>query len=174
MNKKAKSGICILGLLILSWVICLINHYTLVIPISNYHQSGKALRKGEVFNPLTNLNFRQGKWTAYLIISKDDYNDINPEIPKACCLKTTDKNVLQKIKKEWLFKYNEADLATVESSIRIYKDGQLMFESGIVLDKAIQGLQSQQFGWITPVHSRSMIETCKSFKRVYWPIVILN
>ena len=77
------------------------------------------------------------------------------------------------MKQKWIFTYTEGDVATVESGIYFYCDNKLVLESGIVLDKYREGLQSEKFGWIEPIDPFELSNICKQFKRVYWPIVFI-
>ena len=54
---------------------------TAVIPISGYKAKAHAgIRKGQIVNPLKQLDFKKGKWVGYLVIAPTDYGDLNPAI----------------------------------------------------------------------------------------------
>jgi hypothetical protein len=77
------------------------------------------------------------------------------------------------MKKDWVFKYRENDdMATVNSSFYLVRDGLVVFESGIVLDKNNQGLQNSNYGWMQPVDGAAFVNICAGFKKVYWPVVL--
>ena len=174
MRKRVLAFLLIFAFIIEG--ISMITGYTLVIPYLGSHTDSrvfKQLKKGDKINVFENLDFSKGNCKAYLVISRSDFNDLNKSIKKATCLKTTDKVLLQEMKKNLLFTYTDGDVATVESAIYIYCDNKLVFESGIVLDKYSEGLQSKYWGWITPVQPNLLSSYCKQFKRVYWPIVFL-
>lgn len=163
-------AIIIILILILTIISC---KYSTVIVRSNYECNHTKYKKGDTIQPLKNLDFDQGDWTAYLSISRSDFQELEKNISKATCLKTRDINLLKKMQKEWIFICQETDLATVESGFYLLRNGKLVFESGIVLESNSEGLQSREFGWVNPLKSKSLTSLCSKFKRVYWPIVIL-
>lgn len=172
INMK-KIIVIVLTFIIVSVVLCSLTNYSLVIPISASDDKNKELNKGDTVNPLSEFDLNKGNWSAYIVISRSDFKDLNLLITKARCLKTTNIEVLKKMKKEWNFIYKGEDVATVESSIYIFRNSKLVFHSAIVLDKNRQGLQNMTYGWIEPINHDALIGSCKQFKRVYSPIVFL-
>lgn len=168
-----KILIIILVVILFVSLFCSLTNCTLVILLSKYNAESVELKKGDTINPLKNFDLNKGNWSAYVVLSRSDFENLSPSITKTRCLKTTDIKVLQKMKAEWNFIYKEADVATVESSIYVFNDNKLVFESAIVLDKDRQGLQNPTFGWIEPIKPNVLIESCKEFKKVHWPIVFL-
>nr|WP_294940648.1 hypothetical protein [uncultured Mucilaginibacter sp.] len=175
IGKPVKiAGIIFIGLALIG-VACFIMGYTLVIPLSA-NKTGKTastLKAGQQLNPFAGFDFTKDDWQAYIVISPSDLSDLHPSIPHHACLKTVDREVLIRMQKEWNFKATGGDMATVQSIFYLVKDDKVIFESGIVLDKQRQGLQSQEYGWMEPVSAAGIINTCKQFKTVYWPIVCL-
>jgi hypothetical protein len=168
-----KTGIIIIGCLLLwTTVNCFID-CTLVIPVSSYRSTNLPLKVGDKVNFFNNFDFSKGHWSAYIVLNRYDYKDLDPAIKKAGCLKTTDISLLQKMKQQWNFVYTGADMATVQSAIYIFRDNKLVFESGIVLDKVNQGLQSEMAGFTHTEKPNALTESCAAFKKVYWPVVIL-
>ena len=151
--------------------------YTLAISLSQINSDRlntplPKARSDQNLQPLSDYDFSKGNWTAYIVISTDDFNDLNPLIGKRVCWKTNSKALLMKMKKDWVFKYREnSDMATVNSSFYLVQDGVMVFESGIVLDKNNQGLQNSKYGWMQPVNGMAFVNICKGFKKVYWPVV---
>lgn len=164
-------------LLLLIAVIMSLTGYSLAFPLSqvNNDKLNPALpkaRPGENLQLFSNYDFSKGDWTAYIVISTDDFNDLNPRIEKRVCWKTSSKTLLMKMKKDWIFKYRENDdMATANSSFYLLLNGRVVFESGIVLDKNIQGLQNSKYGWMQSVNDEAFVNICADFKKVYWPIV---
>lgn len=155
------------------WLISIITGYTLVFNIQNYKHISSIVHPGDTIRPLNDFDFTKDDWKAYLYVSRDDFHDLHGSIKKVNCLKTSDKILLEKMKQTWTFIYRGGDLATVTSYINIYKNGFLVFSSGIVIDKNTEGLQSREFGWINPIQNNALSQTCKDFERVYFPIVFL-
>ena len=144
---------------------------TRVVRVSHYRPTPRELRKGDIVAPFQDFDFRQGQWKAVLTIDVNDYGKIDGKIPEARCLETSDRNVLQEMQKTWRFVVEGGDLATVTSAILIFRDGKLVFESGIVLESGNEGLQSPEFGWVIPTQKNVMLESCSQFKAVRSPVV---
>jgi len=175
MGKLLKiTGVIFIGFVLVS-IACSIMGYTLVIPLSqnNLDKTAATFKAGRQLNPFAGFDFTKGDWQAYIVISPSDLTDLHPSIPNHGCLKTSDRKVLIRMQKDWKFKANGWDMATVQSTFYLVRNHKVMFESGIVLDKQRQGLQNPQYGWMEPVPTAGIINTCKQFKTVYWPIVFL-
>ena len=126
--------------------------------------------KGDVIQPLKKFNFNEGNWSAYLIIGRNDKDELPKEMPSGLRFKTEDKVLLKEIQ-QWKFIYTEGDIATVESEFILYQNGKQVFKSGIVLNKENQGFQSKQYGWLQVSPNGTLTKQCKQFKKVNWPIL---
>jgi hypothetical protein len=156
------------------WIFSLITGYTFVyIPYKGIPKA-KQYAKNEVIPVLEELNFNDGKWDAYLSFSRLDLKELEGIIPKRTCLKLSDIRILMKMKKDWNMVFTGGDIATAESCIFFTKNGEVVFRSEIVVNKYSEGLQSPAFGWIEPVKPGIIMQYCKEFNPVYWPIVILK
>ncbi|WP_374163611.1 hypothetical protein [Arcticibacter sp. MXS-1] len=173
--KSLKKVIFITSLIaILLSIISVIAGYTLVIPISRSEQlDSQVLVKGDTINIFKKVDFSKGDWSVYINLSRNDFENLSPAIKKTSCLKTSDIKVLERIRNQWNFVYSGTDIATAESIIYIFKNNKLVFKSGIVLDKDRQGLQNSTYGWMEATEPGVLAETCKNFKKVYWPIIFL-
>lgn len=154
------------------WLISIVIGYTLIFNIQKYKHITGPLKIGDTIRPLDNFDFTKNEWKAYLYISRDDFHDLHSSIKKVNCLKTDDRFLLKKMKQTWTFIYQGGDLATVTSYINIYKNGLLVFSSGIVLGSYTEGLQGE-YGWVKPIQKNAISKACKNFERVYFPIVFL-
>ena len=155
-------------------MISLIAGYTFVISRSESEQlDNRTLVKGDTIKIFKNVDFSKGAWSVYINLSRNDFGNLSPFIKKVSCLKTSDIRVLEKMKSQWNFVYKEADMATVESTIYVLNNNKLVFKSGIVLDKDRQGIQNSTRGWMEVTEPGVLGETCKDFKKVYWPIIFL-
>jgi hypothetical protein len=144
-----------------------------VFPLSDYPSKTGTFTKGETFSPLKSFDFDSGDWTVYLCLSHDDFPELHPSVTRAIGFKSTDIDLLKKAQESWRFTYSGGDMATVTSEIYFVRDGKLVFKTGIVIDKSIEGLQSQEFGWVEPKAKNAITDFVKQFERVYWPIVFL-
>jgi len=173
MKLIKKVAVILVSIFILFWITSLMTGYVIVIPLTKYTGKQHELKRGDTINPLAGLDLNKGKWNAYLVISKTDYNKFHNSIKKSSILKTTDIEVLRMLQKEWIFNYTGGDMATVENSFYLFNDGKLVFSSGIILDGLKSGLQSREYGWLEPISKDLIPNSFKNFKRVYWPIVLL-
>jgi hypothetical protein len=116
-----------------------------------------AFKKGDVVYPFSYIDPSQKGWKIVIEISGDDLNDLSTRVPGSK-LSTTKPSVLGLVK-EWKFTYEGGDLATVTSSVLVYRNGTLVDQQGIVLDQKLVGLQSIKYGWISPVDTNQIYRT---------------
>ncbi len=81
---------------------------------------------GDTISPLSTLDLNSGQWKAYVIIRGESIEGL----PTWNVFKTTNKYLLKQLQKQ-KFIFTGGDMATVTSSIRIYKDGKLIFEKRV-------------------------------------------
>lgn len=180
-NKmKTKKRLFRITIFFLIFIICIstlsyLTGYSLVLPTT----LGKKVRLNEKVKPgkqlavFSKFDFSKDKWKAYIIIGHDDFEDLNAGITKGSCLKTTNRDVLEEMKRTWKFKITDGDVGTVESDFYLFQNGKLVFKTGIILSKNGQRLQNEEYGEMVPIDPTAMIKTGKQFKSVYWPVVIL-
>lgn len=171
MKKALKIAV---GIIILAAIFVSLKGYNIVIPVS---KSGDILpvlklKSGDTLNVFSQFDFTKDDWAAYVVITPSDFADLNAQIPHRTCLKTTNRNLLQKMKREWRYKITQGDVTTVESVFYLLKNGKTVFRSGIVLDTHSQVLQNSVYGEMVPVDKNAMINTCRKFRKVYWPVVV--
>ena len=172
--KYLKRIVMVAGLLctVCYGVLVLITGYPVVLDLSsNIQSSTTTYIKGQSINPLSDFDFNSGKWSAYLLVSNEDYKFIKGNL-SGNKLFTNDISVLNLLKKECEFTYTDGDLATVTSSFILYKNGIKVFDTGIVIEKSIQGFQNQNYGWITSKHDLKNI--FNRFNKIKSPFVILK
>lgn len=102
-------------------------------------------KRGDKIKVFDSYNFEEGNWKVCVLIN--ERVEISPNIPFGRYLYTEDINVIKRLK-DMSFEYTGADITTVENEIILYKDNQIIFRSGIVIDTKKQGLQNGTFGWI--------------------------
>lgn len=171
---KKKIILSLLGFVLLLYALSLSTGITtLVIPVSKYKaREHPGIKKGQIVNPLQQLDFEKGKWAVYLVIASADRGDLNPAFKKASCYWSDDVELFNRMKNTWNFISTSGDVATVSSALYFVRDGKIEFESGIVLDKNREGLQGSEYGWLEPVEQQILSDRLRHFKRVYWPIVV--
>lgn len=167
-----KIIIIILIIISITWALSIVTGYSLVFWTEKYEPINKGYQIGDTIQPFKDFDFTKDNWKVYLVLSRESYFNLHDSINKVICLKTSDRYLLEKMKTSWKFIYQEADVATVTNSIFLLRNGKIVFSSGIIIDKNTEGLQSREFGWIKPIESNALSESCKQFKRVYFPIII--
>jgi hypothetical protein len=140
-----------------------------VLNLSNHQSEIVSLSIGESFNPLKNIDVTQD-CEFYFEQSLDDISS-DENLLNGKLYKCDDINVLTKLKNELNLTYTGSDMATVNSILYVLKNNKLVFETGIVLEKNICGLQSSSFGW---VRNNKLIDLFSKFERVFTPIVIIK
>jgi len=80
-----------------------------------------------------------------------------------------DLKVLKEMQEKCLFTVTNSDIATVENKIIVYKNNSIIYESYVVLDDSIQGLQNSNYGWVVSQNANFAIYL-KQFKRSFSPI----
>lgn len=168
-----KGFIILLMLLGILFIYSSINPWSIYLSTSEVSINSKNFQKGDTIQVLENYNFDNGDWRAYILIEPEDSDNFSKELPKGRILKTTDKELLKRMQKDWKFIYIGGDFATVQSRLIIYKDDNIVFQSNIVLEEQLDALQSGYFGALFPTNKGDIIKYCKQFKRVYSPIVFL-
>ena len=109
-------------------------------------------------------------WKLYLVFKGKDLSLLPEGIKKANYLLTSDTEILNNMKSNWSFKCTESDMATVESRLVLLKNGDKVFHSGIIVNQNVNGLQSEDFGW---VESNQIAKDLRFLNRSYSPIIFL-
>ncbi len=114
---------------------------------------------GETVHPFSYIKPNEKGWKVVIEISGDDLENGSHNI-SGRKLSSNASAVLTRIS-QWAFTYEGGDLATVTSSIVVYKDETLVDQHGIVLNNETIGLQSIKYGWITPKNPEEIITTIR-------------
>jgi hypothetical protein len=168
-------GLIIVTVILASCLLSLISGLTLFIgPEDTVPASLKReFRKGDIISPLEELNFDQGEWTVYVLLSPDDF-DVFKEDFSRNCLRLSDRQIMKSLQASLSMTCTGGDAATVSSRLVFVNDGQVVFCSGLLLSReGPEGLQSGFFGWIESQSHGTLLEFCKKFEPLYWPVVIL-
>lgn len=145
----------------------------LVVVLSRPIEASEGAELAPLSNPLSSFDFGTGAWVAYLALSSDDLAELPDDMSKHRCLKTTDSAVLNQLRDSWGDLKRGGDVATVTSAFMLFRDGKLVFQSGIVLNAHMSGLQSQATGWLEADNVHRFAAPFARFQRVRWPIVFL-
>ncbi|MEM6395323.1 MAG: hypothetical protein AAF741_03180 [Bacteroidota bacterium] len=171
IKRKVKViiAVILLGLLILSTT-----GYNIVVVKSRIVEkpdTGNSENTSEYISVLSSCDFDSGKWQAFIYVHCEDMF-VDDWMLSRRLYQTSDVALPKKMKNEWVFTCGSADIATVQSKILFFQDGELKYESGMVLEKSLEGLQTPQCGWLD-AKNHALYKYCKEFKPVYWPIVVL-
>jgi hypothetical protein len=157
-------------LLVMSYGLWLATGFTLPISMQETPSHSYQWSRDERQNPLQQFDFSQGNWSAVIVLSMED------RMHKPCgyaygnVLCTSDPAVLKQLQ-QVQFTVSEADVSTVTSGLFLLKDGKRMFGTGIVLEDVTEGMQSRDFGWISPVDVGALHRVCGQFRRSWLPVV---
>ncbi len=110
---------------------------------------------------------------VYITLTPEDQKNVSPIIPKWKVLKSDNTALIHDLL-HCDFKYNNADVSTIQSKIFIYSNNTLVFESEISLDKNDPGLQNRLTGWATPVDNNRLLTIISQFDRYTLPVLILK
>jgi hypothetical protein len=113
------------------------------------------LKKGDIIQPFAYIDPSEHDWKVEIRISGEDLLDIGHKRMTSRKFWTTQKDVLLKVR-EWKFKYGRSISHTAHSTLRVYRDNQLIDKHGIVIEKHTMGFQSVKFGMLEPVDSEDM------------------
>lgn len=138
---------------------------------TNSFENKNFVIKNNHIKILNNLNFdNDDMFKAVLIINERE--NISDELPFGHFFKCSDKKLIEELNKID-FIYTGADIATVENKLIIYRNDEVIFRSGIVIDKNIEGLQNSDFGWVTTKNG-NLIKVLNKFNRNFAPVVVIH
>lgn len=117
---------------------------------SPLHIDETQLKKGDVFRPFAYIKPREHEWKVEIRISGEDLLDI--DVSRQMTSRrfwTTDASVLHEIA-AWEFVYGRKATHNASSTLRIYRDNQLVEKHGIVIERHTLGFQSVKYGLLIP------------------------
>jgi hypothetical protein len=151
VKKKILYAILILGALTIAMQ--LLVGFPLVIVSSEVSVTptvSDTLKKDDVIEPIKNIDISSG-------------NKL---------IKIDEADILKEFQNQFRFSYSGGDMATMESTIFFFNNGNLIFKSKLLIGKERVGLQNQ-FGWIEAIEPSKLIEIIGKSKPVYSPIVFI-
>ncbi|NMO13685.1 hypothetical protein HPC49_00980 [Pyxidicoccus fallax] len=113
--------------------------------------------------PFRGFHFDQGDWAAYVVLEPADVSDLKGALPRGC-LVLKDRAVLEELKHLAFKPPSGADMATVQSALLFVLDGQVVYESNLLLTPHRDGLQTLGFGWIEPEKPGTLMGLVKRFE----------
>ncbi|MBB6332981.1 competence CoiA-like predicted nuclease [Chryseobacterium sediminis] len=109
---------------------------------------------------------------VYIVLAHEDRKNIDSIIPKWKVLQSGNSSVIENLL-NCKFKYNSADVSTIQSKMYVYSNNTLVFESEISLDKNL-GIQNRVTGWATPVDHKQFLSIISQFDRYNLPVLIIK
>lgn len=132
-------------------------------------------RPGDTLSPFEPYDFDDpaASYAVYAFIGDDAFGPHKArELPASTLLFTKDRRVLNQMKREWKFVYPYGDMATITSSLHLYRDGRHLLDMGIQLNAVNSGFQTQEYGWIYETAKGTMVKTCAQFDTPWFPVII--
>jgi len=122
-----------------------------------------VLSNGEEFSILKDLDFDSGNW--FVLIDLTRYrNQVHDSIllkvigfPNGGIYILEDINFIRGMKREWIVRFLDTDCCTPDFNMDFFQNNQLRFSLGIVLDKKLEGFQTNEYGW-TPITKSNTIQ----------------
>lgn len=170
MNFK-KALITFLGLIVILFGFTFITGYSLIIDLNSKANVHQIKCSNNSINPFEKFNFDiDDNWEVHLVFDLHDVNSLPKGLSRVNYLMTSDTSVLNSMKNNWNFKCSNGDMATITSKLLLKKNDLVVFETGIHITDAIQGLQNKDFGW---VQSKAILQDVRKFKRSYKPVIFI-
>jgi hypothetical protein len=117
-----------------------------------------------LFNPLASIDFSKGNNVAYLYFDKADLEELPEKMSKKKILECRKNELLQNLQRDFIFEKSNGDMATCESKILVYKDGNLVFCSSFALTDSVVGIQNSVVGWADAKNRESLTNSFLRFK----------
>jgi hypothetical protein len=126
---------------------------------SPLHIDETKLKSGDVIRPFAYIDPEKHDWKVEIRISGEDLLDIDASRKMTSRkFSTTKTEVLGKIA-GWEFVYGKKSTHRPTSTLRVYRDNQLVEKHGIVIERHHLGFQSVKYGMLSPVDENAMFQT---------------
>ncbi len=126
---------------------------------SPMHIDETKLKAGDVIKPFAYINPDEHDWKVEIRISGEDLLDIDVTRKMTSRkFSTTKKDVLTKIS-NWEFVYGRKSSYRPTSTLRVYRDNQMIEKHGIIIERNHLGFQSVKYGMLMPVDENAMFQT---------------
>lgn len=117
-----------------------------------------TLVKGDTIQPLAYINPDEHDWKVEIRISGEDLHDVSHKRMKLRQFWTSEEKILKEIR-EWKFIYGGEAVHKASSTLRVYRNNELIEKYGIILEKRTSGMQSIKLGFLRPVDPEEMFRT---------------
>jgi hypothetical protein len=125
---------------------------------SPIHIDETKLKKGEIIQPFAYIDPKDHDWKVEIRISGEDLLDVSHKKMTSRKFWTSKKEILNKVR-GWKFVYGRPATYKASSTLRVYRDNQMIDKHGIVLEKNTLGFQSVKYGMLEPVDKDEMFNT---------------
>lgn len=115
-------------------------------------------------NPLSTIDFSTGDNKAILLIDKDDFSELPDGMPQRRVLICRENDVLQQMKKDFMFRISGGDMATIGSELIVIKNDTIVLRTNIEVSKNNIGIQNEQIGWAYSTNKLKLYDIFKEFK----------
>ncbi len=131
---------------------------------SPLHIDETKLKKGDVIRPFAYIDPSEHEWKVEIRISGEDLLDIDAGRKMTSRrFWTTDSDVLREVS-AWEFVYGRKITHNASSTLRIYRDNQLVEKHGIVIERHTLAFQSVKYGMLMPVNDELLFRAIDHMK----------
>lgn len=131
---------------------------------SPLHIDETKLKKGDVIRPFAYIKPREHDWKVEIRISGEDLLSIDPGRKMASRrFWTSEEDVLNEIA-AWEFVYGRKATHNASSTIRVYRDNQLVEKHGIVIERHTLAFQSVKYGMLMPNNDELLFRAIEHMK----------
>jgi hypothetical protein len=117
-----------------------------------------------IFNPIKSIDFNTGNNRVYLYFGNADIAELPKKMIKSKLFECSNNEILQDLKRDFIFKKSGGDMSTCESKLLVYKNDKLVFCSSFVLTDNVIGLQNSLAGWADALNQENLKNNFLKFK----------
>lgn len=172
MNKRIVTVIIVCFVLFCtSYVYLLFNP---IILSKQYAQNVFESPSDNLYNPIDTIDFTQGENKIIIYTNKGNLQFLPENMKKWTLSECTDNDVIEKVKKNFVFERISEDLVeTTNSDSRIFffKDNTLVFTAEMEIENEVISLYFRNTAWTFAINSQELISLFQVFKPIYIPII---
>ncbi|RAJ06835.1 hypothetical protein LX64_01962 [Chitinophaga skermanii] len=163
----------ILTVVVIAIIAAITFDYPLIIVRSKVNNATPHFQQDALFKPLDALNFKQGEYTAYLLIHRTDLTHLPNDMKRHLILRSKDATTLQTLQSNFHFKRMGGSITTCKSDLLLFKNGTLIYRTKIGLEPGVIGIEEAETGFLKSMDHAALAQVFKSFQPVYTPILVL-